>query len=730
MNVNRDRREEKTGFQESAPYRASYDLQTDFVMVYGIDDTMPERIRQWKEKGYIVHLMTGVAWGQYQDYLNGQVDGRDHWDEAQTDRDGDRIIHGDTPDVPYMVPTLSYTSYLAEHIRIAVDAGVEAIHLEEPEFWVDGGYSEAFKREWRLYYREPWSAPHSSPDAQFRASKLKSHLYARSLDRLCTEMKDYALTAYGRDLRFYVPTHSLINYTQWRIVSPESALIDLPSVDGYIAQIWTGTARTPNVYQGVRKERTFETAYLEYGIMQELVRGTGRRMWFLHDPIEDNPNHDWDDYERNYKRTVTASLLHPDVFRFEVSPWPRRIFEGKYPTADGSGKVIIPPDYATLLLQVMHTLGHMEQAPDETDRADTRIGVLISDSAMFQRLKMGEGAKRNPGKYDGTNPAGFDKDGDTELLDFSPFYGLALPLLKSGIPVRPVQLDNVRRFARYLNGYRVLLLSYEFMKPEYPDLHFVLASWVRSGGTLVYVGNDADPYHGIRAWWNQDGQSYATPREHLFEQLEVKPESGRGTWRSGKGVVAYLPVAPEFCAASAEGADQLRGIVREAIEAVSDPSLLWRPKHDFLLRRGPYVIAAALDESELDSDVTIPGPVVDLFEPLLPVKREVRLAPGEQAFLFDLERGRPEEGQVQCIAASSRIEQLEYNAEGFRFQPKGPEGMVAAARFYCPRQPANATRECGGERIELPFQWDEQSSTVLLRYEHCCDKEVFVNVGW
>jgi hypothetical protein len=48
-----------------------------------------------------------------------------------------------------------------------------------------------------------------------------------------------------------------------RIVSPESSLAQRDGCDGYIAQVWTGTARTPNVYRGIRKERTFETAYLE-----------------------------------------------------------------------------------------------------------------------------------------------------------------------------------------------------------------------------------------------------------------------------------------------------------------------------------------------------------------------------------------------------------------------------------------------------------------------------------
>ena len=47
-------------------------------------------------------------------------------------------------------------------------------------------------REWSLYYKEPWIPPHASPDAQYRASKLKAYLYTRVLDRLCAEMKDYA----------------------------------------------------------------------------------------------------------------------------------------------------------------------------------------------------------------------------------------------------------------------------------------------------------------------------------------------------------------------------------------------------------------------------------------------------------------------------------------------------------------------------------------------------------
>ena len=51
-------------------------------MCYGIDPVVGARIAQWKAQGYRVHVMTGVAWGEYQDYLYGRFDGQNHVDEA------------------------------------------------------------------------------------------------------------------------------------------------------------------------------------------------------------------------------------------------------------------------------------------------------------------------------------------------------------------------------------------------------------------------------------------------------------------------------------------------------------------------------------------------------------------------------------------------------------------------------------------------------------------------
>jgi hypothetical protein len=309
-----DRSLELTGFQDPRSYTPAYDLRNDFVMVYGTQANRVPAIQSWVEQGYVAHLMTGIAWGDYQDFKD--LNGRDIMSLSQIEADGREKLHGRR--VPYVVPSIEFADYLTEKLKPMIDAGVLAVHLEEPEFWASTGFSPAFAREWQLHYHEPYVRADSSPDAQYKASRLKYYLYGRALRRVAEACKEYAFQKYQRELRIYVSTHSLINYTQWAIVSPQSSLIDSSVVDGCIAQVWTGTSRTPNVYQGKTAERTFETAFLEYGVMQELVRGTNRHLWFLADPVEDNPRHDWNDYRTNYKATLIASLLQPHIWHYEM----------------------------------------------------------------------------------------------------------------------------------------------------------------------------------------------------------------------------------------------------------------------------------------------------------------------------------------------------------------------------------------------------------------------------
>ena len=709
----RNKTEERTGYQNSGPLMDNYDNQCDFVMVYGANNSTEERIRVHREAGYVIHLMLGISWGHYIDYLYGEYDGENHWDEAQTDRFGNYILHG--KDCPYMVPTVSFADYIIQKLKQVVDLGVEAIHVEEPEFWVTAGYSPAFQREYEMYYKTKWTPPHESADARFKCARLKQYLYTRTIDRVSTALKDYSLKKYGRAVRFYVPTHSLLNYTQWKIVSPEGKLADIPCVDGCIAQVWTGTAREKNWFNGVFKERTFETAYLEYGVMQELVKNTGRKMWFLHDPIEDNPIFDWDDYRKNYFCTVAASLLHPKINTFEICPWPYRVFNDKYPKNSDLG-TLIPDVYATLLNNTFQTLGAMEEAATE----GLRVGVLMADAQLWQRDYPDSEFSAPPEEIVGAvlvdrqdfielqrvkvvNDGTPDRKALLKYMAssaFPAFYGLALPLLKYGIGVRPVLLDNVRRYAGYLDDYDILLASYEYLKPDSPDMNNALAEWVKQGGTLIYVGDGKDPYHNINSWWTG---KYPNAAEHLFQMLGIAPQKEKEVFRCGAGTAAVWNINPCAFGFSKENADRFRAFFKEVV-----PSAEYR---NFLkLQRNEYLIAAVMDESQSAAPLEFDGLYADMFTPDFGIKRRISLAPGENCLLCDLNKLS---APLCVVGTSVRVFSLEENAESITAVIRGAAVPQAYLRLKVPC-PIRAAMLDGKP---CQFSYDAESGTALLSFE-------------
>jgi hypothetical protein len=687
--------EERLSFQTSGPWSPRTNLNADVAMVYGIGPRMPDNIQTWKQHGYITQVMTGVAWGQYQDYLDGQFDGGKHWDQAQTSSDGKMILHGGNPNIPYISPGENYGRYLTVGVKRALDAGAQAIYLEEPEFWARGGWEENFKREWQAYYHEAWQAPDSSPDAQYRSSKLKYYLYRRALSQVFDFVKQYG-QANHRAIPCYVPTHSLVNYAHWRIVSPESSLIGV-GADGYIAQVWTGTARTPNVYEGRQKERTFETAFLEYGAMQNLVRASGRRVWYLNDPIEDNPNHDWEDYRRNWENTLTASLLEPEVWRYEIMPWPDRIFHGLHPlrAAPAQGPAErggIPKPYETELQTVITALGDMQQSDVRWEHAGTRnVGVLISDTMMFQRA-----------------------DPHPSDANLGSFYGLALPLVKRGVPVEPVQIESAA-VPGFLDRYKLLLLTYEGQKPPSPEFHEALAKWVRAGGALVVVDDDSDPYNAVREWWNTSPRSYRTPREHLFDVLKV-PQAGGGPRRVGRGVVLRLIASPAALTYKEDGAETIRRAVRQAANFVRLP---WEETATLVLRRGPYLIAAGLDESVPDAHpYKLQGRYLNLFDPSLDAHRDIVISPGDRMLLLDLAKA-PTSGP-KVIAAACRVRNERVEGRTLRFQVDGIGDTGSIVAIAAETAPVDVL--VGGKPLERS-QYDYAQGVVRVRFPNSPEPE-------
>lgn len=691
---------EKTTFQTAGPWKPVTDIRSDLVMVYGMSDNFAQRLTSWRNRGYHAHYMTGIAWGEYQDYFTGKWDGVWHLDEGQKTMRGDTIWHGHL--IPYIVPTYNYLSYFKiRNIKPVIDQGVDAIFLEEPEFWARAGYSEAFKREWQQYYGFPWKPQHESAENTYLSNKLKYHLYYRALDESFRYAKAYGKTK-GMDVKCYVPTHSLLNYSQWQIVSPEASLASMESCDGYIAQVWTGTSREPNYFNGVAKERVFETAYLEYGCMESMTRPTHRKMFFLTDPIEDRAK-DWSDYKRNYQATFTAELMWPAIDNFEVMPWPDRIYEGLYNESAASKRKIHIPRFYSTQMQVMINALNDVPASDNRVSGSQGISVAMCNSLMFQR---------SPQPVEGYD--------DPQL---SNFYGEALPLVKRGVPVSILHLENTA-YTDTWKDVRVLLLSYSNMKPMDEAQNRNIAQWVGQGGVLIYSGRDNDPFQNVREWWNTGGKSYKAPSEHLFELMGIPRNAAQGRYQVGHGAVYVIREDPKEFVLTQEADKQLLNTVRRAYEDDAKAGKL-ELKNSFYLERGNYVLASVVDEHAVsDKPLILKGQFIDLYTSTLPVVTKKTIRPGEQAFLFDLSRIK-DKNRPQVLAAASRQYDEHATSNSYSFVSKSPKNTTNVMRILLPKAPAKVLINAD----KSSYKWDKRSKTLLVGFENN-PEGVEVNINW
>ncbi len=704
-----DRPKEKTVFQTSNPWKPVIDVRADVAIVYSVKDhhenggmTFEERVQSWRDRGYTTHFMSGIAWGEYQDYFTGKWDGKWHLDEGQVTQQGDTIWHGHM--VPYIVPSTNFIQYMKEAvIKRVIDAGIDAIYLEEPEFWSRSGYSEAFKREWKEYYGFDWRPQHESAENTYLSNKLKYHLYYRALNECFTYAKAYGKSK-GMDVRCYVPTHSLVNYSQWMIVSPEASLASLPCVDGYIAQVWTGTSREPNYFKGERKERVFETAFLEYGSMESMTAPTGRKLFFLTDPIEDWPR-DWADYKKNYQATFTAQLLYPMIANYEVMPWPNRIYQGLYRTsADSDEKERIPRFYSTQMQVMINALNHMPLSENKVSGSQG-IGILMANSLMFQRFP---------------THAGYE---DPQL---SNFYGQALPLLKRGVPVKTVHIENVS-FPETLKDIRVLIMSYSNMKPMEETAHGYLAEWVKAGGTLVYSARDEDVFQRVQDWWNTGENDFKAPSDHLFENLGLDVPLEAGEYQYGKGLVRVLRNDPKEFVLEAGSDDDFVSAIDALYRKTTGEGLTF--KNNFTLTRGPYEIISVVDENADASPYTLEGVLIDLFDPEIPVLTTKVINPGEQALLFNIDRVENRD-IPQVIATAARVYDEEIAEHSYAFLVKSPLNTTNVMRILLPKKVADIkVIDHFGEAMKVESSWDEVSKTCFLRFENN-PEGVHVSVKW
>ncbi|MFN4032064.1 MAG: hypothetical protein ACK4ME_00340 [Fimbriimonadales bacterium] len=450
-------------YQTGADYSPRLDLATDAVIVHSLD---PARLAQWRARGYPVFAM-----GAFRDYLP-YVEAHPH--AVQRRQDGEPLsIEGSF----YLTPTPERTETLIRQYLQALEAGADAVCPEEPEYWADAGYEEAFRALYEARLGRPWQPPHESHDARWRADRLKAQLMSEAVHAILN-----AARAYKPSAKRMVALHSPLNYALWRICLMHHALIyeNNAPVDEIIGQVWSDTVRTPIPYDGEYQAEPFATAYLEYASLAGLTQGSGKRLWFLCDPLSDTPNRPIAEHQQLYFNTLVAALMFPEATGYEVLPWPERIFG------------VAPAEYATVVLSAARACEAIAQQPSVTlDAGVEGIGMLFSDSMCLMR-------------------------GAPELAPVEDMMTLGASLVNAGVPVSMHSLQRLpeQPLPRSL---RMLIWTPESVKPMREAEHRALAEWVQAGGWLTIVGG-ANGYDALpEAPWRQAGAP--TPIHWLMQTL-------------------------------------------------------------------------------------------------------------------------------------------------------------------------------------------------------------------
>ncbi|MFD0716852.1 S-layer homology domain-containing protein [Paenibacillus sp. GCM10027626] len=734
----------RTTFQTGADgtYENAHVL-ADSVMAYiNNPSSIESHIASWMNKGYQVDVMMAVN-RDMNDYVRGNFDGKTHYDEIQVDRDGNRFTHPTDVNVPYMVPTENWNAYVYELSRRSIEAGAKRIVFEEPDVFLKSGYSDAFKREWKAFYGTDWVDPESSPDAGYMSQKLKVYLSYRSFKDISEKIK----TNYP-DAEVLIASHTALSYLMYGITTSNYDYYNIPTIDGYIAQVWSDTALVPVPYAGTSQRRVFESAYIDYSSFANLkADDDGKQLYALADPKADSGTYSWQEYETFYKTTIAAQLMQPQFKQFEVVPWSER------------GFAQAPGPYKMVQTNVYRALQDMYDKPATVEAGTPGIGVLYSDT-ISQMATSG---------------------------DIGAFYGATVPLVAKGVPIRVIPAENLTK-ANALADMKVLFVSYDVWKAVDGNggdgvgvkVNEALRDWVSQGGVLVYTGG-AGASDGLAEWWKE--ANLPSPKQDLWNKLGLAVSgeattTGSGTVTlhaagagngvfggrdtidipakfavttgtlaspavplytaadgkavvyeqtvgSGKTIVAG--VAPGYFASSASAAQLLRDITKYAVEQAG---AVYAESNVMKAIRGPYTAIQTLEEpARIDLQG---GSYIDLFDDRLPViTSETEMMAQSSALLYNI-AGRVPGDKPAILFASGNLTSVSETAAETLYTLAGTPDSRAAARIGAPEglypQAVEGTDD-GGAPVTVFWEWENRSNTLLVRHDHR-KQGVRVRVQW
>ncbi len=719
----------RTTFQSNMGYSDLFAIDTDAVMVYA---TSSGTFLGWYENGdFVVDMMLAINRAD-QSYL-----GLDpaNYEDIQMNASGKYIAHGmgDGDGSYYMVPSENWIEFAwAKMIRPMIEAcHPQTIAMEEPEMWLSSGYSEAFKREWEAYYGEPWQAPNSSAEATLKSNLLKTYLFERIITVLSTRIKDLCPST-----QVYIATHSTLNYTLWSIDAGLNHYVATGLIDGVIGQTWTDTTGSAFPYSGKSVVDHFTAAYLDYISYVGSCEGTS--FYALADPMADSGTLTEDDCRYAYRQAVAASLLVPEIHRFEVLPWVQRAYAN------------VSAEYRTVQAQIYEVLNGISGKEVELRAGTPNITYLVSDSLSWM----------NTGK-------GYTMSTTDSL------FGVCAPLVRDGIPLKMKAMDQLTS-ADDLKNSSVVIASFDSSVPLTATVNKALSDYVKEGGTLLLI-NGSNQYWDISDYffWKEDG----SPLNNLLSQMgldkiragkltETNPElkSGireiqqtikgvrmQGSAKSftlsftgastpiltagkdtvgfdekvGKGHFICVGIPSACCATGTEAGQNFVRALTAYVLDYTDYDYL--STNLMVADRGIYTIAHAFREND-----KLKGTYIDLFSESLDVLVDP-VVPKEDSLIlrdvtdFDLSVPR------LAFTSGELISEVSESAAKMTYKIRSASNTVISNRILLPagKYPTEVRVERGGKEADVyDYVYDKATSSCFFRFEgNVEENEITVTFG-
>ena len=714
-----------TTFQTSTMYSDLYGIHSNSVMVYS---TEYKNFADWYKPGtYVVDMMIAInrATKTYVTKYNRQ-------DDIQMNNSGSYLEHPAGGSY-YMVPTERWIDYVWDYMLAPVITAChpQSIALEEPEMWASAGYSNSFKKEWQNYYGEAWEDPASSAENMLKANLLKTYLFERIIVELSARIKELCPTT-----QVYIATHSTVNYSDWGIDAGLNHYVATGALDGVIGQTWSDTHNTAFPFRGANFTDNFTNAYIEYSSYVDSVEGLN--FYALADPMMDNENATEEDCQYFYRQSIAASLMQPEINRFQILPWVNRAYAN------------VSNNYKTIQSQIFEALNKVGGMPVSISAGTPGITYLISDSLSWMNTGSGWAFNTTDG-----------------------LYGILASLVRDGIPTKMKSMDQIES-AEDLEGVTVLIVSFDSNVPLNEKINIAIADWVKAGGTLLFLSG-ANEYWNVEDYffWKEDG----TPLNNLLKHLELDyiettvPSTGEfsssddeldeifggerlsaGYRRAsiafegadnpilelgdsvigidepvGDGSFIAIGLPSAFYSANAFGPEMIRALTEYALQYTdydySEQDLM-------IVRRGDLVAAHAFDKNQ-----TLDGTYINLYSGELTVLKNPTVLKNDSVVLYDISGLDLSVPRLAYTAGRIQEGSLEETANSMTYTVTSAGNTILSNRIALPKgvypQSVEIVNTVTSTEISiLKYLYDKDSHTVLIMFDGSTNpQEVTITFG-